>query len=369
MDLSESPIRLLLVCTSLRSAYGGPARSVSRLASALVKRGVEVGLWSADGSVVGTPFLDAGSGVTPLPGTLEEAFRQFGRPHLLHDNGIWLPHNHAAAVLANREGIPRVVSLRGMLQPWAFRHKLWKKRVAWLLYQRRDLRSATCLHVTSESARRNAEARNLGVEIRLIDNGVDVPDPSDLDRAPVIEHSGRVALFVGRVYPVKGLPMLVDAWARVRPEGWSVRIVGPDEGGHRAELESQIRARGLEPYFEFVGEKLGADLLAERKAAELVVAPSHTENFGLAIAEALAAGQAVITTQGTPWSKLQSEGCGWWEDVSVDGMERALRSATACTPDELRQMGRRGRGWMQREFSWDRVASDFLKLYREISAD
>lgn len=368
MTTTERPIRLLLVCTSLRSAYGGPARSVSRLALSLAAHGVEVGLWSADGSVADTPFLGPGAPVVRLAGALDAALRAFGPPDILHDNGIWLPHNHAAARLAAREGIPRIVSLRGMLEPWAFQHKRWKKRLAWVLYQRSDLAGARCLHVTSESERRNAEARALGTSVRLIDNGVDVPERSELDGAPRFEHARRAMLFVGRIYPVKGLPLLVEAWSRVRPTGWVVRIVGPDEGGHRAELVEQIRAAGLEHDFEFVGERLGEELLAERKSAELAVAPSHTENFGLAIAEALAAGQPVLTTQGTPWSRLEDERCGWWAPLDADGIARALRAAVATPPEELRAMGQRGRAWMRREFGWERVARDFIALYRELRA-
>ena len=97
-----------------------------------------------------TMLLPARSPVQRIVGIESEALDRFGEPDILHDNGIWLPHNHRLAVLAERHGIPRIVSTRGMLEPWALRHKRFKKDVAWWLYQRRDLKQARC-HVTTST--------------------------------------------------------------------------------------------------------------------------------------------------------------------------------------------------------------------------
>ena len=130
-------MKVFLAGTSLRSAYGGPARSVSRLAQALAEARVEVGLWAPDQSSPTTPFLSADSPVQRLIGTAAEALNWFGKPDVVHDNGMWLPHNHGLAELSSTRNTPRVVSTRGMLEPWAVCHKRLKKRIAWWLYQRR----------------------------------------------------------------------------------------------------------------------------------------------------------------------------------------------------------------------------------------
>src|SRR5438128_12249746 len=95
--VSPGSVKLFLAGTSLRPAYGGPAYSVSRLAIALTKAGVQVGLWAPDQSVATTPLLTAGSPVQRLTGSVIEALDQFGKPDVLHDNGIWLTHNHRLA--------------------------------------------------------------------------------------------------------------------------------------------------------------------------------------------------------------------------------------------------------------------------------
>ena len=120
-------MRVFIGATSLRPAYGGPAFSVSRLAIALAEAGADVGLWSSDQSAGDTHFAGLAHAVSRLIGNAAEALDRFGKPDILHDNGIWLRHNHQLAKLALQRGIPRIVSTRGMLEPWAMRHKSWKK--------------------------------------------------------------------------------------------------------------------------------------------------------------------------------------------------------------------------------------------------
>ena len=115
-------MKVLLTATSLHPEYGGPAYSVSRLAIALSGTGVSIGLWSADDSATATPLLPASSRIERLTGSAAHAFHAFGAD-IVHDNGMWLPHNHRFAKLAVAHRIPRVVSTRGMLQPWAIGHK------------------------------------------------------------------------------------------------------------------------------------------------------------------------------------------------------------------------------------------------------
>jgi glycosyltransferase involved in cell wall biosynthesis len=361
-------MKVLLTATSLQLDYGGPALSVSRLARALVDTGVQVGVWAADGSAPVTQLLPKQTTVQRLAGSESEALKDFGSIDLLHDNGIWLPHNHRLAVLAEKRGIPRVVSIRGMLEPWAFRHKYAKKRVAWWLYQRRDLRRAQCHIATGEAEAGNVRRLELGVPIATIPNGVDVPE----DRLPRIETESmifgrpRTALFLGRIYPIKGLPMLVEAWSRVRPVGWRLRIAGPNEAGHQKQVQKVVADAGLNDVISFLGPvnpELKSDLFWD---ADLFVLPTYSENFGMAIAEALAHGLPVLTTTGAPWPMLQETGCGWWVEPSVDGLAEGLRDATNSAPEMLQQMGEKGCSLVSKQFSWNRIASLMCSTYEQI---
>jgi glycosyltransferase involved in cell wall biosynthesis len=362
-------MKIFMACNSLLPSYGGPAYSVSRLTRALSAAGLDVGLWSPDQSAPTTPLVSDDDGIRRLSGAEDEALDDFGRPDIVHDNGIWMPHHHRGAVLAAQRAIPRVVSTRGMLSAWALRHKRWKKGAAWWLYQRRDLRQARRHHVTAEAEAASVERLGFGVPVCLIPNGVDVPDLPERVGAMSPRAGPKTALFLGRIYPVKGLPMLVQAWARARCEGWVLHIAGPDEAGHRREVERAVADAGLGGVVSFLGE---LDPEGKRNAllnADVFVLPTYSENFGMAIGEALAHGLPVVTTTGAPWPALETHRCGWWVKPTVEGIAEGLRAATATPAEELAAMGARGRDFVMATFGWDQIARRFVAMYESVLSE
>ena len=334
-------------------------------------------------------------------------------PDCVHIHGIWSPSLNRSMSHWQKLGVPCVVTVHGMLEPWAFAHKRLKKRIAWYLYQKRLLNQASALHATSEREAENLRKLGLKPPIAMIPWGVEMPQEgrgqekemrieeteirgqraesrtsnmqcrvSNVEREAsqnedeeeilgfqnfsVSTSSAKTALFVGRIFPVKGLPMLVEAWARLRPKGWKMKIVGPDEAGHRAEVEALVREAGLEADFEFTGPLDGRELAKAYQSADLFVLPSYTENFGMVVVEALANSIPVIATNGTPWKSLLDHGCGWWSEISSSGIKVALAAATSLDAKELALMGNKGRQWVQRDFSWGQVAQSMESLYRSI---
>jgi glycosyltransferase involved in cell wall biosynthesis len=358
-------MKVLLAVTSLKSAYGGPARSVSRLGIELARHGVELGLWAPDGSA-GSLVLPDDSTVRRLSGPISKAMEELGRPDLIHDNGIWMPHNHQLALLAKSHGIPRVVSSRGMLEPWAMHHKRWKKCFAWWLYQQRDLRLANGVHVTSAPEERTVQRLQFRMPVRMIPNGIECPPLEDW-RNTYKEGTERIALFVGRLHPVKGLPMLLEAWAQVRPAGWILKITGPDEAGHLAELQALREKWMLTDLVQFTGSLENDALKGAYRSADLFVLPSYTENFGMAVGEAMSWSLPVIATKGTPWEILVRRDCGWWVDTKVSGLAAGLEAAISLPSAKLLEMGRRGRAVAEEQFEWTAITRQFIKFYQEVA--
>lgn len=357
-------MKILLCVASARLAYGGPALSVTALSRNLAGAGVSAGLWCPDGSSAELPGGAPPDGLQCLSGTLEQALSAFGRPDAIHDNGLWWPHNHRIARYAYRDSIPRVVSPRGMLEPWARQHKPMRKAIAWHLYQHRDLLSAAALHATSAQEQANLVGLLPGASVSLIGNGLEIPDTSRLAfRQPHDPAAPRQALFLGRLHPVKGLPRLLAAWHRAAPQGWRLVLAGPDEQGHRGELEQEVARLGLGASVSFAGAVTGAAkdrLFAE---SQLFVLPSHSESFGMSVGEALAHGLPVVTTTNVPWPQIETNACGWRVEGSASALADALVQATAAPQADLAEMGRRGRQVILDEFGWEALTQRFIALY------
>jgi glycosyltransferase involved in cell wall biosynthesis len=282
---------------------------------------------------------------------------------VIHDHGLWLMPNvdaGRAALLARK---PFIIAPRGMLAPAALAFSPLKKRVVWALLQGRVVRSASCIHATSEQE--HCEIRDFGLKnpIAIVANGIDLPElDNHFTAAPDV---ARIVLSLGRIHPKKGLDRLVRAWATLEaahPE-WRLRIVGPDELGHAEELAAL--AVDLKTQRVSIEASVAGDAkTAAYREADLFVLPTLNENFAITVAEALAAGTPVIATKGAPWHGLAREGCGWWIDHGIEPLAASLAHAMAMRRDALKQMGAKGRAWMARDFSWDRAARDMLDVYR-----
>lgn len=330
--------------------------------------------------------LEAGDGFRCLP----------FRPDLVHIHALWNPFLHRAAVWARKAKIPIVYSPHGMLTPWALGQKRLKKWTALALYQYWDLRNAALIHVTAESESRDVRRLGLTNPLVVLPLGVGVtPEP------PTLRHNNpRIALFVSRVHPKKGLFNLVDAWALLkrRPAtigDWRFVIAGPDEEGCAAAVMARANAAGVGGDFELVGPIFGRqkeDLYAH---ADLFVLPTFSENFGVVVIEALAHGCPVITTKGAPWAELENCGnagmrqchnegdgnkaitqsgnpafqpgrAGWWIDIGVEPLADALREAMALTDEERWAMGRNGRILVETKYTWPAITTQMKSAYERV---
>jgi glycosyltransferase involved in cell wall biosynthesis len=379
MFLDPFRMRVLQTIAGLDEEQGGPSYSVPRLCKALTRVGVETSLLSvaASGQCGGTweqdgylhkqfrwnySTIPVFQGLRHSEG-LSRALRTAGdRTDVIHNHGIWLLPNIYAGHAASAAEKPLMVSPRGMLSPVALSFSRYKKKVFWKLLQESVIRGAACLHATSEQEYEEIRAFGLSNPVAIIPNGVDIPDLIADEELPRKAH--RVALSLGRLHPKKGLDRLLNSWAKVEPSNgnWRLRIIGPSEDGYDKRLRELVQSLGL-TRVSIEGPVYGEEKWKAYRAADLFILSTLNENFGLTVAEALAAGTPVISTKGAPWSALEAEGCGWWVDHGVELLAAALSKAMALPEGNLKAKGAAGRAWMKRDYSWERVAQDMADVY------
>jgi glycosyltransferase involved in cell wall biosynthesis len=290
------------------------------------------------------------------------------RADVVHVHSNWTFPVWWGCQAAMAAGKPLVISPHGSLDPVRLAHSAWKKRLAGC-FDRRYLRQADVIHATSEAERDWIEQYAGGrPRIEVIPIGVDLP--ALRETANPAERT-RTVLSLGRLHPLKGLDLLLDAWPIAMRElgpgdGWALVIAGPDEQGTRAGLERQTQELGI-GNVQFAGPLYGAEKDRAIANANLFVLPSRSENFGIVVAEALAAGVPAITTKGTPWQEIDGS-CGWWVDVNAGAIAPALAAAMRLSDAERAAMGARGRALVEAKYQWASVGQAMAELYASVQA-
>lgn len=373
-------LRITHILASVDDPGAGPSYSAVQLASELHESDAEVLIRCVAGWRGAVPIVEVNqkssvriarsvmsrnlfSRSTCGSSQLRHALEQDARSaDILHTHGLWLMPNIYPSWAAKIPGARAKVMLspRGMLSEAALKFSRIKKSLFWAFVQQRALETVSVLHATSEAEIHDIRSAGLKLPVALIPNGVDLPDIA----APA-EPRIKEILYLGRLHPKKGIDILIRAWGAIatrRPE-WRLRLIGPSEDGYDSKLR-QLVAKLQVPRVSIEGPAYGPDRLAAYRRASLFALPTLNENFGMVVAEALAAELPVICSRGAPWSDLSVKKCGWWVETDVEPFSDALEEATGKTSSELADMGARGRAWMARDFGWSGIASDMLAVYR-----
>jgi len=224
----------------------------------------------------------------------------------------------------------------------------WVSACGWVLPRR------TTLHLTSACEARESAGQLAEAQCVVVPNGVDIPKAARRD-GPGGEPR---VLYLGRLDPIKGIDRLLEAIARTP---WQLVVAGGGAPAYVRELRAQAERSGLNGRVSWLGEVGDAEKRRLFEEASVVVVPSHRENFGMVVAEALAHGVPVIAARGTPWERLEERRCGLWVANDPENLAAALLRVRDLP---LAAMGERGRAWMKEEFGWPAIAQRMLDLYR-----
>lgn len=283
-------------------------------------------------------------------------------PDVIHINCCWIPLCAYTQQWSQQLGYKVVLTPHGMLEPWIIKRHYWTRKLpALLFYQKAAIKKADIIHATAEKEKENLLKLGYNPNIEIIPNGIDV----DNIRMKNSWKRKKNILFLSRVHVKKGINFLIEAAAQLKEDldGYMVKIVGLGEEGYINELKTLTNNLGIGDMVEFVGPIFGDAKFDLYREADVFVLPTHSENFGIVVAEALASGTPVITTQGTPWKELESCHCGWWTKVGTEPTVNALRKFLALKEEELKEMGIYGRKLVETKYSSRKMAENMVNMY------
>lgn len=371
-------MRVAQVVPSLEDRHGGPSKSVRALANSLSRpdENIELLTTMEAGQLLSLDGQDTASihtfpRVAPCWLARSPALRQ----HLLstvydcvHHHSLWLLTLRYAHEAARHHDAPLVISPRGMMSGWAWRHRRWRKRLAELFVHPGAFADAAGWHATSPEEADDIRRLGFTQPVCVSPNGVVSPSADELAAARSAWHElcpatqqRPVALFYSRFHRKKRLRELIDLWLSAPRGDWLLLIVGMAEDYTAAGLSAEIAALNAQ---ESIAVFDGADRPPPYAVTSLFLLPSHSENFGLVVAEALAAGVPALVTDTTPWRELARQNCGWCVPWGKFGA--SLATALATPARELQAMGAAGRTWVGREFSWEQAAKLLSSFYQHL---
>jgi len=362
--------------------YGGPIESVYQLCCHLSREGCEVRVLTTDANglsavlnVVKGREIEIGEGlrvrycrrlirhsVSPtllrfLPSYLKWA-------DVVHLTAVYsfptIPTLLACKILDK----PVIWSPRGALQRWKGSTRVQIKSV-WESVCRIIIPQKLVLHVTSQEEAGESLEKFPKLKTCIIPNGVTIP----VEVTHHISNGSLRLLYLGRLHPIKGIENLLEACKIFSSDPemvWSLTIAGAGDPIYSEHIRIKIKEWALSENVKMIGEVKGDSKQKVFENMDVVIVPSYAENFGMVVAEALAHGVPVIASKGTPWKRLEEIGCGFWVDNDPRSLVEAIERISKLP---LRDMGQRGREWIEREFDWPIVTEKMIRLYQSLMVD
>lgn len=277
------------------------------------------------------------------------------RCDVIHAHGIWSPMS-----LIRCGASVKFVSPHGMLSKEALAIKSTRKRLYLNLIFKLFLRKDDIFHVTSKAEAEAVRSAGFKNPIFILPGGIgwEVYKPVQLT-----ERLRRV-VYIGRITPIKGLEGLLDAWCRISGfyPNWELVIMGPGDRHYLQNLKKRVQ-NASSRNISFRNPLYGDEKFRFLRKCSLFVLPSHSENFGFTVLEALSSGVPVISSKGTPWESLVDAGVGWHVANDKDTLFGALAVALELGLDGLHQMGLSASIWSNANFQWQSLAEEMAECY------
>ena len=386
-------MKILQIIPSISLVYGGPSQMIRGLSSALGKLGVEVTVLTTNSNGDrGQPPLDV-----PLDIPVQEngyqiryfpcsPFRRYKfsldllnwlKKHaseydLAHIHALFSPVTSGAATIARYQKLPYILRPLGTLDPADLNKKKQLKKLYAALLERPNLAGAAAIHFTSQEEARISERFGVKTNDLVIPLGVTLPELTQTPQAILshleIKPNIPIILFLSRIEPKKGLDILIPALEKVLKTGLEFQFIlagsNPQDPEYEAKIKQQIQQSPLGEKTIIPGFVTGEIKTALLKIADLFVLPSYYENFGIAVAEAMAVGTPVIISKGIYiWEDVEKAQGGWVGNGNIDEISSLIETALK-NPQERQRRGLNAQNYALNYYSWEAIAQQMIQVYQ-----
>ncbi len=384
-------MKILHVIPSVSPLRGGPSKAVIEMVAALREQGIdaEIATTNDDGpntlNHVPLQALTQFNGVpvrffkrfSPALSPVREyafssSFKNWLRRHIHHYD---LVHVHAifsftstyAMYLARKRSIPYIVRTIGQLERWSIEQSPIRKKGYLHGIEKRNLLHANRVHFTAPSEQQQATELLPELTSMMVPLGINVPEELDDPRAELghkyaIASGTKIIAYLSRIHRKKGLDLLLKALAQSPDTDWRLLIGGEGEGTYIDELTSLINTLKLNDRCQFIGFCQGDDKNQLLQGADLYALTSHSENFGIAVLEALAAGTPTLVSRGVALSTLvEKEKLGYVCELNIDSIQHTLEHAFS----DQQERGTLARRYVIEHHQWPSIAKHIAQSYQQ----
>jgi glycosyltransferase involved in cell wall biosynthesis len=387
-------MKVLHIIPSIAQVRGGPSQAILEMVRALHSQDIDAEIVTTNDN--GTDLLDV-----PLKQWIKyqqvpiQFFPRFSPPinsvrefafsasltswlwqnaknyDLLHIHALFSYPSTVAMAIARRQGIPYITRPLGQLCRWSLEQKASKKQFYLKLIEQANLNGTQALHLTSLQEQQEISQLGWDYPSFILPHGLSIspaiPNAREKLRQKLqLAEDEPIILFLSRLHPKKGLEYLIPALGKLTQQRFTFVLAGSGTAEYEAEVENLLVNAGISDRTYRAGFVAGEDKNLLLQGSDLFTLTSHSENFGVAVLEALAAGIPALVSPGVALaSMLKQERVGYVTELNIDAITLSIEYCLDNVP-ELKQKGNLARQMIFEQYTWDKIVRKLLSAYQAI---